>query len=208
MRADDAATAGALEFLRAALAEEGEGPPGAVAAAPEPFGLLAASGPRAAGDQAAYSYVFESVLEGYLLHYGRPRLLDGEDPDLHLLAGDLAYALGLARLAELGDLDAVAELGDLISLCAQVHIEGRAGEDPDVDSLPAALWVLAALAVGTGAWPGHAEVKEAVRGGDPEVRDRALGEALERATGAGLGDELIAALIAFKQMSHAASRSS
>ena len=32
------------------------------------------------------------------------------EPDLRLLAGDALYALGLARLAERGDLDAVAEL--------------------------------------------------------------------------------------------------
>jgi fructose-1,6-bisphosphatase I len=38
------------------------------------------------------------------------------DEDLRLLAGDALYALGLARLAEAGDLDAVAELADVIAL--------------------------------------------------------------------------------------------
>ena len=39
-----------------------------------------------------------------------------DDPDLALLLGDQLYALGLSRLAALGDLEAVAELADLISL--------------------------------------------------------------------------------------------
>ena len=47
------------------------------------------------------------------------------DDDLRLLAGDALYALGLARLAEAGDLEAVAELSDLISLTAQAQAEGR-----------------------------------------------------------------------------------
>ena len=54
----------------------------------------------------------------YLLHYGEPRAFVGMDADLRLLAGDALYAQGLARLAEPGDLEAVAELADLISLCA------------------------------------------------------------------------------------------
>jgi hypothetical protein len=35
------------------------------------------------------------------------------------------YALGLERLAERGDIEAVAELGDLISLCARAEAEDR-----------------------------------------------------------------------------------
>ncbi|HUH22359.1 MAG TPA: hypothetical protein VLZ09_10835, partial [Gaiellaceae bacterium] len=61
----------------------------------------------------------ETIYEGYLLHYGRSRLFDGMEPDLRLLAGDALYALGLARLAESGDVPAVAELSNLISLSAQ-----------------------------------------------------------------------------------------
>jgi hypothetical protein len=70
-------------------------------------------------------FVLEAVYEGYLLHYGEPRLFAGMDDDLRLLAGDALYALGLARLAEAGDLPAVAELADLISRSAQAHAEGR-----------------------------------------------------------------------------------
>jgi len=70
-------------------------------------------------------FVLEAVYEGYLLHYGSPRLFEGMDEDMRLLAGDALYALGLARLAELGDIAAVAELSDLISRSAQAHAEDR-----------------------------------------------------------------------------------
>jgi hypothetical protein len=73
-------------------------------------------------------FVLEAVYEGYLLHYGASRLFEGMDDDLRLLAGDALYALGLARLAQAGDLPAVAELCDLISRSAQVHAEGREAE--------------------------------------------------------------------------------
>lgn len=71
------------------------------------------------------AFVLEAVHEGYLLHYGEPRAFQGLEDDLRLLAGDSLYALGLARLAELGDLPAVAELADLISLCAWAEAEDR-----------------------------------------------------------------------------------
>jgi hypothetical protein len=72
-------------------------------------------------------FVLEAVYEGYLMHYGVPRAFAGMDHDLRLLAGDALYALGLARLAEDGDIEAVAELSDLISLSAQAHSAGAAG---------------------------------------------------------------------------------
>ncbi len=75
-----------------------------------------------------YALVVEAVREGYLLHYGEPRLLRGHDEDLALLAGDYLYALGLERLAALGDTDSVALLADLISSCAQLHAENRLAE--------------------------------------------------------------------------------
>jgi hypothetical protein len=70
-------------------------------------------------------FVLEAVYEGYLMHYGQPRAYAGMEEDLCLLAGDALYALGLSRLAEAGDLAAVAELSDLISGTAQAHAEGR-----------------------------------------------------------------------------------
>jgi hypothetical protein len=72
------------------------------------------------------AFTLEAVYEGYLLHYGEPRAFAGMDADLRLLAGDALYALGLERLAADGDVAAVAELGDLISLCARAEAEGRA----------------------------------------------------------------------------------
>ncbi len=61
------------------------------------------------------------ILEGYRLHYDEPVVVDTPDADLALLLGDQLYALGLSRLAALGDLDAVAELADVISLAAQAR---------------------------------------------------------------------------------------
>ena len=75
------------------------------------------------GDSRAY--VLEAVYEGYLLHYGEPRAFVGMDSDLRLLAGDALYAQGLAKLAEVGDMEAVSELADLISLCAWAESAGR-----------------------------------------------------------------------------------
>jgi hypothetical protein len=105
------------------------------------FGLLAAAGSRAASAPGQYALVVEAVREGYLLHYGKPRLLRDHDADLALLAGDYLYALGIEGLADLGDAEAVAVLADLIARCAQLHAEDR------VDEVPA-LWRPAALAVG------------------------------------------------------------
>jgi hypothetical protein len=85
-----------------------------------------------AGDD-EHALVVEAVREGYLLHYEQPRLLAGHDPDLALLAGDYLYALGLNRLAALGDTRAVAILANLISTCARLQAEGQ------TDSIPA-LW--------------------------------------------------------------------
>jgi hypothetical protein len=76
------------------------------------------------GDDAR-AYVLEAVYEAYLLHYGEPRAFVGMDADLRLLAGDALYAEALARLAERGDTEAVAELADLISLCAWAESAGR-----------------------------------------------------------------------------------
>jgi hypothetical protein len=82
---------------------------------------------------AEYALVIEAVREGYLLHYEQPRLFAGHDTDLALLAGDYLYALGLDRLATLGDTRAVAILSDLITTCARLQAEG------DTTSIPA-LW--------------------------------------------------------------------
>lgn len=78
-----------------------------------------------AGASADRLFVLEAVYEGYLMHYAEPRAFEGMDPDLRLLAGDALYALGLSRLTERGDLEAVAELSDLISATARAQAEGH-----------------------------------------------------------------------------------
>jgi hypothetical protein len=132
----------ALRALAAQLREEGTpiSPHVVEAAAAPRLGCTAAAGPRTEAAPGEYSLVVEAVREGYLLHYGEPRLLAGHDADLGLLAGDYLYALGLDRLAALGDTEAVAILSELISRCAQLHAEGREGEVED-------LWVDAAREV-------------------------------------------------------------
>ncbi|WP_028057326.1 hypothetical protein [Candidatus Solirubrobacter pratensis] len=126
----------ALTELAAALREEG--------------GLLAATvvdgdGATPYGDAAGprLALIVEAIREGYLQHYAEGRVVRPGDPDLALLAGDRLYALGLERLAALGDLAAVGRLADLISLSAQVHAEG---EPARAD----AIWDAGAAALGDG----------------------------------------------------------
>lgn len=93
-------------------------------AEPSQLGELAGGGEHA--------LVIEAIREGYLLHYEQPRLLADPDPDLALLAGDYLYALGLNRLAALGDTQAVAILADLISTCARLQAEGDTASIPSL----------------------------------------------------------------------------
>jgi hypothetical protein len=69
--------------------------------------------------------VLAAIREGYEQHYGAGRVLRTEDRDLALLAGDRLYALGLALLADRGDVRAVAVLAELISECASAHAEDQ-----------------------------------------------------------------------------------
>jgi hypothetical protein len=75
-----------------------------------------------------YALGIETIYEGYLLHYGRPRLFEPPDEDTRLLLGDYLYAHGLQRVTTLSELTAVADLAELISLCAQVRAEGGDGD--------------------------------------------------------------------------------
>ena len=70
----------------------------------------------------------ETIYEGYLLHYGRPRLFAPPDADVALLLGDYLYAHGLVRIAATGELDAVAALAELISTCAALRAEDEPGD--------------------------------------------------------------------------------
>ena len=70
----------------------------------------------------------ETIYEGYLVHYGRSRLFGIEERTTVLLLGDYLYAHGLVRVAEVASAAAVADLAELISLCAQLRAEGRDGD--------------------------------------------------------------------------------
>jgi hypothetical protein len=133
---------------------------------------IAASGPRAAGREAEYELLLEMILEGARLHYGEPRVVAPEDPDLALLLGDQLYALGLSRLANLGDLPAVAELADVISLVAQAAAVADA-------RLMAAIWQAGAVAIGWGSSAAHEAAKAAARGEVPGAAERLLASAAE-----------------------------
>jgi hypothetical protein len=154
------------------------------------LGELAAAGPRAADAPGEYMLLVEAIREGYLLHYETPRLIEGADADLRLLAGDYLYALGLERLAARGDLEAVRELADLISLAAQIHAENGA-ESPG--RAAAALWLAATVTVAAGPTPKHERAKESLRRNEAEAAGLLLESAAESARRAGLGDVLACA---------------
>ena len=103
----------------AALAAELRAEGGLIGAAVDP----ALAGPDAAATP--MELVVAAVREGQLLHLGRPGVVTGADPDLALLAGDRLYALGLEKLAAMGDLEAVGVLAELISACARAQAEDR-----------------------------------------------------------------------------------
>ena len=148
-------------------------------AAPSPGpAQIASEGPRAAGRERDYELLLEMIYEGSRLHYGEPRVVRPSDPDLALLLGDQLYALGLSRLAELGDLDAVAELADLISLVAQAQAAGD-------EELSEAVWEAGAVAIGWGCTPGLAAAKAAARAHDPNAAAQLRAAAASARDGAG-----------------------
>jgi len=99
-----------------------------------------------------YALGIETIYEGYLLHYGRPRLFAPEDGDTALLLGDYLYAHGLVRIEEGGTVEAVNDLAELIALCAYLRAEGIAGDGP--------VWAATAAALGCGALePGRSSLR-------------------------------------------------
>jgi hypothetical protein len=173
-----AAPATALARVAALLREHG-GLVGAVvvdgqAAQAGPGGpaQIAASGPRAAASPHEYELLVEAIYEGYLLHYGEPRIVRTADADLGLLAGDQLYALGLARLVALGDLVAVGELADVIALSALA--QGAADA-----TLAEAVWRAGSRAIGWGPSQAHDRAKALALAGAPGAVD-----ALRAAAGA------------------------
>jgi hypothetical protein len=123
---------------------------------------LAAAGPRAQGRREEYELLVEAIYEGYLLHYHAPRVVRPPGDDLGVLAGDRLYALGLDRLVKLGDIHAVAELADVITLTALAHGDGH-------EQLAHAVWQAGAHAVGWGPSAEHERAKALTRSGAPEA---------------------------------------
>lgn len=89
-----------------------------------------------------YALGLETIYEGYLLHYGRPRLFSPPDGHTSLLLGDYLYAHGLVRIASWEQVEAVADLAALISLCAQLRADGGPGDG--------AAWAASAALLGHG----------------------------------------------------------
>jgi hypothetical protein len=119
--------------------------------------------------QPRYAVGLETIYEGYLLHYGRPRLFAAADGHTTLLLGDYLYAHGLVRVAAENDVDAVADLAALISLCSQLRADGASGDGE--------VWAVTAALLGRGPLSGDREpaVLEAA------ARDSADADALDRA---------------------------
>jgi hypothetical protein len=131
---------------------------------------------RSAGDprpvfsplgRARHGDAVETIYEGYLAHYGRPRSFRLAGADEALLVGDSLYAAGLAAVAASGDVAAVGDLAELLGRCAELRGLGRAGDGE--------LWALTVALLGThplldGADPGR-RAREAAGAG---AVDRAL----------------------------------
>jgi hypothetical protein len=113
----------------------------------------------------------ETVYEGYLVHYGRSRLFAQRDGATSLLLGDYLYAHGLVRVAATGNVTAVADLAELISLCAQARADGRDGDG--------VAWAATAARLGEGGLDGARD----------ELRSRHDSRALEALSRAAAGDE-------------------
>ena len=74
------------------------------------------------GDE-RFALGLETIYEGYLLHYGESRLFEAADRDARVLLGDYLYAHGLVRIAEHGEVAVVADLAELLALCAGLRAE-------------------------------------------------------------------------------------
>jgi len=87
-----------------------------------------------------YALGLETIYEGYLLHYGHPRLFEPADADTSLLLGDYLYAHGLVRISATGRVGAVVQLAELISICSRLRAESESGD--------AEAWLAASVALG------------------------------------------------------------
>jgi hypothetical protein len=89
-----------------------------------------------------------------------------------VLLGDYLYAHGLVRIADVGDVGVIADLAELVSVCAHLRAEGRPGDGAAWASSVAMLggWrETFALDAGEDAW-----LDLAARTADREAVGRAL----------------------------------
>jgi hypothetical protein len=122
-----------------------------------------------------YALGLETIYEGYLLHYGRPRLFEPGDRDTTVLLGDYLYAHGLVRIAELGEVSVVADLAELLSVCAHLRAERSPGDG--------VAWAAAVALLGD--WrdsEGTAWLEKAQQAAGPDQVERALALHAERVT--------------------------
>ena len=122
-----------------------------------------------------FAIAVETIYEGYLVHYGRPRLFAPGDGVTVLLLGDYLYAQGLVRLSATGSVEAVADMGELISLCAQLRAEHSTDDGP--------AWAASVALLGRGV------LKETENGEEllARAREAAGDEAVERSLAAHAG---------------------
>ena len=118
----------------------------------------------------------ETIYEGYLVHYGRPRLFSPGDRNLALLLGDRLYARGLVQVSGSGSVAVVADLAALLELCARLQAERKPGDG--------ALWAAAIARLGQGGLSDAGD--ELLHSGDEEpllqiARQAAGAEPVERA---------------------------
>jgi hypothetical protein len=152
---------------------------GVAASSSASHGEQVAHAPRAVGHGADLPLVVEAVREGYLLHHGAARVIDGSDRDLALLAGDRLYASGLELLAGAGDLASVRALADVIALSAGAHAAG----DP---VLADAVWDAGCAEIGWGPSEALDTAKLAAQSGEQGAADALLNAAHEvRQAGSG-----------------------
>jgi hypothetical protein len=125
----------------------------------------------------------ETIYEGYLVHYGTSRLFAPTDDDAALLLGDYLYAHGLVRIAACGEVDAVADLAELISLSSQLRAEGMDGDG--------SLWAATAALLGAGRELDAPRAALRLRGDagplDEAARASAGSEAVDRSVAAHCG---------------------
>ena len=106
--------------MRAALATQ----PGLAGDLVEPAPPLVAAPLAGPGLSDEHAAGLDLILEGFLLHHGRPRHVTLTDAGRRVLAGDYCYAHGLVWVADADDLDVIELLADLVAMSAALVSTG------------------------------------------------------------------------------------